>query len=141
MNVPTPNHDSTTPRRFGWALAGLLLGLVSPVFWALTLEHNLLQRTALAMWLAMALGLGLALWTGRGDRRARTRVVAGISVGWTLFAVIGFAVLTRLPDAQPTGEVAAVADRVVINHLGEPTSISRLLRDGPLLLVFYRGHW
>lgn len=137
----TTATDRRTSRRFMLALAGLALALVSPLFWALTLETDFLQRTALAMWLGMTAGLLCAALAAWADRRKRTRIVAALTGLWVLLSVPGYLVLTRLPAAKEVGSVERVADLILPDHLGRPTSLAGLLSESPVLLVFYRGHW
>ena len=62
------------------------LGTRQPAPPLLTMDSSLLQRTGLAMWAAMVVGLactGLAAWK---DSRTRTRVAAALSLIWVLFA-------------------------------------------------------
>ena len=87
----------TKTRGFALSLAGLLLALVSPVFWAITLDHSFLRRTALMMWSAMALGLACAALGAWRDVRKRTRIVAVLTGVWVLLCIPIYLVFTRLP--------------------------------------------
>lgn len=132
---------STNTRRFALAVAGLALALVSPVFWALTLDSNFLQRTALMMWIGMALGFACTILAALRDHRNRTRIAAVLTGLWVLLSVPGYLVLTKLPAPSDFGGLAHIADFTLPNHLGQQTSLGDLLRENTVLLVFYRGYW
>jgi hypothetical protein len=134
-------HVPTNKRRFLLALAGLVIAVVSPIFWALTLDSNFLQRTALMMWIGMALGFVCAALAALKDYRKPTRIVALLTGFWILLSVPGYLVFTKLPAPAGFGLHAQVAEFTLPNHLGEQTSLSGLLRENMVLLVFYRGHW
>jgi cytochrome oxidase Cu insertion factor (SCO1/SenC/PrrC family) len=136
---PAPNARNKP--RFILALAGLLLVLLSPALWALTLDVNFLQRTALPMWVTMAFGLACTVLAALWDVRKRTRIVALLCTVLVVLSVPGYLVLTRLPT--PTGFATAnrVPDFTLTDHLGRETTLSGLVDGGSLLLVFYRGHW
>jgi len=51
----TPDNASAK-HRFTLAFVPLALTAVCPVFWVLTLDNNVPQGTALAMWIAMIVG-------------------------------------------------------------------------------------
>ncbi|MGD2110106.1 MAG: hypothetical protein PVI86_12040 [Phycisphaerae bacterium] len=138
-NAPTGN--SMGKPRFTLALAGLVLILISPVFWGLTLDNKFLQRTALMMWLAMAVGLACAVLGAYTDRRKRTRVVAALAACWVLFSIPGVSFFTRLPAPTEIAGSEPIADFTLPDHHGRKTALSGLLRDGWVLLVFYRGYW
>jgi len=136
----TSTHAQQARGRFAFALIGLILTLVSPVFWALTLDVNFLQRTGLMMWVAMAIGLVCAA-AAFPDRRLRTRIVAGFTCFWVLFSIPGFFIFTRLPAAPEFERLQQVADFSLPNQLNQMTSLSDMLADHWVLLVFYRGYW
>ena len=131
----------TGGRRFALAVAGLVVALVSPAFWALTLDSNFLQRTALMMWIGMALGFACTILAALRDHRKRTRTAALLTGLWILLSVPGYLVFTKLPAPAGLGRLERVADFTLPNHLGEQTSLSGLSRENMVLLVFYRGYW
>ncbi|MCO6439288.1 MAG: hypothetical protein J5J06_19530 [Phycisphaerae bacterium] len=135
------DNSRPAPRRFALALCGLLLALLSPMFWAMTINDSFLRWTALGMWLAMGAGLVAAIAAGWRDRRLRTRITSGLTLAWCAFAVVGFFVFTRLPEPTQAGNVEGAWDVVLQDQHGEATSLRELLRDGPVLLTFYRGFW
>lgn len=138
-NASTRQADR--PGRFTLAVIGLVLTLISPVAWALTLDHSFLRRTGLMMWIIMGLGLVCAAAAAMGDRRTRTRLVAILASAWVASAITIYFVFTRLP--APGGDAAneRISDFTLSSHLGQPVTLSGLLNEGHVLLVFYRGYW
>lgn len=139
--ITTESVESTGSRRMWLAVVGLVLAVVSPVLWVLTLGNRLMLRTGLAMWVAMAVGLVLAVVAARRDARMRTRVVAVVTGCWVAFSVVGFFVFTRLPESAVFDDTQRVAAFTLPDEQGKPTSLDELAGDGAALLVFYRGHW
>ena len=137
--APATKQNQKT--RLTLAIIGLVLSILSPFFWAMTLDSNFMQRTALAMWIVMAVGAVCAAIALLADSRWRTRIVASLTGAWILFSLIGYVVFTRLPDAKEFETVEQVADFTLPDHEGRPTSLAQLTRDGLVLLVFYRGYW
>jgi hypothetical protein len=135
-----PPVSPTTPR-FGIALAGLVLMLLGPVFWMLSLDHPFLRRSGLLMWLAAAVGLVLVGWAAAKDHRRRMRVVAVLAILWLGIAAPGYLILTKLPQAAARAGGAQIEDFTLPDHDGRAVRLSELLANGPVLLVTYRGHW
>lgn len=136
-----PGGASRGGGRLLLAVAGLVLALVSPVFWMLTLDNNFLQRTGLMMWVGMGVGLVLVGVAAMQDRRKRTRLVAGATFAWVVFAAVGCAVFTQLPAPQEQAAQAEIASFTLPDHTGTPVALADLVQDEAALLVFYRGHW
>jgi FtsH-binding integral membrane protein len=140
----SPDASSSIPpsrRRFALACVSLALIPLGVVLWALTLDISVLQRTALPMWLAMAVGVALALYAAGGDRRLRTSIVAALTVVWVLSSIPGYLIFTRLPDPAGLAAIDQVAEFTLPDQAGDPTTLSDLLREQSVLLVFYRGYW
>jgi hypothetical protein len=123
------------------AVAGLVVVLASPWLWALTLDVPVLARTALAMWVGMALGVAVAVYAAWGDSRWRTRGVAAAAIGLVVLVVPAFVVFTRLPAAQLSAGVARVVDVPLEDDRGRTRTLGALLDEQAVLLVFYRGYW
>ncbi len=120
--------------------AGLLLSLASPLAWIATFGVPWLHRTGLAMWACLAAGLWLTGGAVRGSSKRWPRVALGLQLA--LIAVLAWGQLgaSRLP-----GSDAAALERAPDFELPDPSGrsvrLSDELRRGPVLLVFYRGHW
>jgi len=133
-----------TPRRatgFRLALAGACLTVTGPLLWAATVGVPFLWETGLLMWVAFTAGAALgvaALWR---DRRYRTWLPAGFSIGMLVVAVLGYAVLTAMPASPAFEGTAEVPDFTLPNQNGTPVALGDLLKDNAVLLAFYRGYW
>lgn len=128
-------------RRFAIAIVGLVLVLISPVLWVLTLRVNFLHRTGLAMWVAIAVGLAFSLWAAWGDARIRTRAVVLVDLACVALAFTVFFVFARLPESAGLAAIDQVNDFTLPDQTGKDFTLSEHLKDGPVLLIFYRGHW
>jgi cytochrome oxidase Cu insertion factor (SCO1/SenC/PrrC family) len=90
----------------------------------------------------MVLGMVLA---GYGIAKKRSWVTipsAGVSAIVGLGLILSLFVLLKLP---PAGAVAATADTLpdftLPNQDGRAVTLSSYRGKGPVLVVFYRGHW
>lgn len=131
---------TTSPRRFGLALLALALCLLAPIAWMLSLDSPWLRRTGAAGWALAGLGVLLGLLAARADRRWRVRLLAGLDV----LLLAGFAFLTLVLTAVPAssaGELERAPDFTLPDQASRPVTLSTELARGPILLVFYRGHW
>jgi drug/metabolite transporter (DMT)-like permease len=123
------------------ALLGLLLVLAAPVIYFFTLSIPFQHRTGLIAFIVMGLGCILAIVAGVKDRRLRVRVLAGFNVCLTLFA-LAFFFNPNMPKQTGSAHVGSPAPEFTLaDHTGQPVSLSEVHRTGPVLLVFYRGHW
>jgi hypothetical protein len=75
------------------------------------------------------------------DRRRRTRALGVVNAAAVFLMLVGFFVLTALPRATPPAVAERAPDFELPDHQGDRFSLGRALADGPILLVFYRGHW
>lgn len=88
------------------------------------------------MMLASALFLALsAAWK---DRRIWVRIVTGLELACAAFFVWAFFVFARLPAVTPP---RGAPDFTLPDQDGRPVTLSAELAKGPVLLVFFRGHW
>ncbi len=140
-DAPTQETAPDRPRRFALALSGLALAIVSPALWMATLSVSWMQRTGLAMWIALAAGLGLAVAAARADRRRRTVGAAVVAGLWALLLVGGFLWGMKLPGSSAFEAMAQAPAFTLPDQEGRATSLDSLTADGAALLVFYRGHW
>lgn len=129
-------------RRFWLAALGLVVMLSSAFVWPLFMDNSFLRRTALPLWLTMALGVALGAVASWQDRRTRTRVMACVNAGFLAISIPLFVVLTRLPVQDATDQLPDVVPEFSLpNQFGETTSLTQISAGGYALLIFYRGHW
>ena len=102
---------------------------------------NLLGVPSLASTASLALVIGLLLSASAAlvDRRlwVRAFLVLGLAqLGLFVWLFFGFA---RLP--APTKPLERASDFTLADQLGRSVTLSAELSKGPVLLVFFRGHW
>ena len=133
-----------TPRRLPIvpiAVLGLLLTLLGPVVYFL-LSHNPFARsTGAPMWGFMGMGTLLALIAVARDRSPRVRILSGLSAGLTLLALAVFFWLLDVPAAPQAMRLESAPDFTLADHQGRQINLSEHCKQGPTLLLFYRGHW
>jgi hypothetical protein len=138
-DVPTALPPSA--RRLPLALLGVLLCLAAPFAWALALNVPWLRSTGAPAWLLLGTGALLGLAAARADRRRIVRVLAWVDTGLLLvfgWLFFGFAALHPQAAAE---DMARAPDFTLPDDDGRPVTLSKELSHGPVLLVFYRGHW
>jgi cytochrome oxidase Cu insertion factor (SCO1/SenC/PrrC family) len=130
-----PSARARCGARVGLSLAALVLAPFS-YFW--TIDVPFLRATALTSWVLLALALVLALTAAARDRRAWVRGVAGLELAFAALFLWSFFVGARLPEGHVP--VRAV-DFTLPDQEGRPVTLAAELAKGPVLLVFFRGHW
>ena len=140
--------DSSGPSGRNHALwAGPLVAFVGLVsYWTFFLRWPALRDIPWVNLLILAAGVGLSAvglaraW-GRGVWRPALGVIGlGLS-GLFTFALLWycFSISYGLPDRESGLAVGSLLPRTVLaDQTGRPFALDG---DGPLLLVFYRGHW
>ena len=123
------------------ALFGLTLTALGPLIYLWSMDHPGLRATGLAATIPMVLGAAIASVCGRVDRRWRVRWVAIVTVLLATCWVAGFLWLAELPAAGPRSRAARAAEFTLPDALGRPVSLRERSARGPVLLVFFRGHW
>jgi cytochrome oxidase Cu insertion factor (SCO1/SenC/PrrC family) len=120
------------------ALLALVALVLAPLSWLWTIDRPFLRASGLSAWLLLAAALGLALSAAWRDRRAWVRGVALLQLlavalfAWAYFVAARMPV-TALPERAP--------DFTLPDQDGRPVTLAEELQRGPVLLVFFRGHW
>ena len=133
---------STTTTTTTWlAISGLVLVLAGPISYALLLRVPWIRATA-APNLALA-AVGLILGVVAASRAGH---------GWPAWLAAGDVLLTLMfgrtlrlsnldrPSKVPADQATA-PDFTLPDQDGRPVTLSSFRGKGPVLLVFYRGHW
>ncbi len=123
-------------------LIGVLLVIGGGVSYPLLLDHAWIRSTAIPNLIMTVFGLSLCAWAviRRRSKATVTCAVVGGLVGFGL--LFGLFVMLRLPAATGAPAVGAVAaDFTLPNQDGELVRLASYRSTGPVLLVFYRGHW
>jgi peptidoglycan/LPS O-acetylase OafA/YrhL len=143
MSAQEVAQPATPPRtrRTRVAVVSLVLVLAGPGVYMLLIDVPLLRSSGLPALVLMALGTGLGLFAARSDRRRWVCLLAGLECVLALgfvFVLFGLAVL---PESPQFTDLESAPDFTLPDHNGRPVTLSHALRSGPVLLVFYRGHW
>lgn len=139
-----PATDTSDARRGGlwFAAAGLLFPLAAVPAYALVIDVPFLRSTGLVALICLALGAalgGVALWR---DRRRWVRILALADLALALGLTTAYYTLSVLPEPGDAANTLAVApDFTLKDHHGRDVSLKNAYSAGPVLLVFYRGHW
>jgi cytochrome oxidase Cu insertion factor (SCO1/SenC/PrrC family) len=120
------------------ALLALVALVLAPLTWFWTLDQPFLRSSGLSAWLLLAVALGLALSAAWRDRRKWVRGVAALALGAVAFFTWAFFVFARMPA---THLPARAPDFTLPDQDGRPVTLAAELQRGPVLLVFFRGHW
>lgn len=141
---------STTParragsneRRTALALAAIVpTAGALPVYLSL-LDNPFSRSTGWPLFALGVVGVGLAVYAARRDRRRWVRGLAAVQVGALAFFFVAFFVLFSLPKpASAADQLALAPNFTLMDHNQRPVELAPLLQRGPALLIFYRGHW
>jgi len=129
------------PRRGIRVLFSFVALVLAPFSWYWTIDHPALRATGMTAWMMLASALFLALSAAAVDRRWWVRGVAVFQVAAAALFVWLFFGFSRMPDTLLAGELRTAPDFTLPDELGRPVSLAATLARGPVLLVFYRGHW
>jgi hypothetical protein len=141
--MSTPDAAAAPPprSRARRAWIGFALCLLAPIAWLATLDIPILRSTGAAAWTLIGVECVLTGSAVAVDRRAWMIVLFTIQCSFVAFfgwASFGFA---RLPEVTRAREVERIADFRLSDERGRMVVLSEELRRGPVLLVFFRGHW
>ncbi len=137
-----PEATGRGGRRSLWlGLLATALTLLSPGLYVALIDNRLVHQTAWPTLLVMAIACGLAWYAFDMRRRLRSGIFVGLNLGLTLMFVFAFFGLTRLPAADAAASGGQAPGFTLPDEQGRPVALSEALAGGPVLLVFYRGHW
>lgn len=128
-------------KALGLALTGLVLALAAPVGYMCLLDIPMFRSSGLPAWALLALGLVCAVVAAVRDTRLRVRLTSGGVFLFAMAFVVGFFVLTAVPAATTLSELETAPDFTLPDHNNTSVSLRDVRATGPVLLVFYRGHW
>jgi len=131
---------STKPRQLAWA--GLALSVLGGISYFAVIGGLLMRANAVPF--AIVTGIGLLLTTvAVVQRRSKLTIATAIpsylvGVGFLLSVFV----LMKLPPAQQELAVGNTPPPLTLpDQDGQPVSLADFRGKGPVLLVFYRGHW
>jgi hypothetical protein len=133
-----PVPPSASGRHGVRAAVSLVLLVLAPLSWGWTLDQPFLRSTGLVAWVLLAGALLLAVSAARDDRRWWVRAIAGVQLAALAFSGWAYFVFARMPAAHLPERAP---DFTLPDQDGRPVTLSAELGKGPVLLVFFRGHW
>ena len=134
---------STTSTTTIWlAISGLVLVLAGPISYALLLRVPWIRATAAPNLALAAVGLILGVVAAARAGHGWPAWLAAGDVLLTLMFVGVLFGLFRLPTpSKVPADQATAPDFTLPDQDGRPVTLSSFRGKGPVLLVFYRGHW
>lgn len=137
VQAPTASAPPA-PRRTVRVVFSLVALALAPVSWWVSIDDPELRASAATVWLLLAAALFLSISAAWRDRRRWVVALAALELLAAAVFLWGFFGLARLPAAQAPGRAP---DFTLSDQDGRPVTLSAELARGPVLLVFYRGHW
>jgi hypothetical protein len=141
------NADTKDPWANGFTFGGLLLVLTGVIgyfvvvfFLAAWLPS--VRNHAVPNWIIIAAGMALSVRAvvRSGSRRRVPAIVLGVNAGLAALFAAFLYLLPAMPPARGPAVGAPAPDFALADQTGATHRLADF-RGGPLLLVFYRGHW
>ncbi|MEE8169322.1 MAG: hypothetical protein V3T70_02130 [Phycisphaerae bacterium] len=123
------------------ALTGLAAAIAGPVVYLLMLSDAWLRRTGAGAFALLGVGTLVGLAALFTSPRRGVRIIGGIPAGLTVLFALGFFLGGAVPAPQSAADSQSAPDFTLPDQAGRPVTLSKRLQSGPVLLVFYRGHW
>lgn len=121
---------------------GMLVTAVGGVSYFLLTDIPFIRNTAAPNIVLVVVGMAMAGWGVVKRRSKGTIISAGVSAFVGLGLIGSLTVLMKLPPAEAMARTAdTLPDFTLPNQDGVPVTLSSYKGKGPVLLVFYRGHW
>jgi hypothetical protein len=144
-------HSASSPQRFAparvpsrsrWlAMLGLLCAFGAPPLYLALMGNATARSSGWPLWLGFALALALGGIAVAQGGRWLARIAFGVALGITALFTFGFLVLLRLPPNTAPQVGGTLPALVLPDERNQPVALADVWRDGPLLLVLYRGSW
>ncbi len=124
------------------SLIGMVITLVGGVSYFLLTDIPFIRNTAAPNIAMVVVGMAMAGY-GVAQRRSKgTIITTGVSAFVGLGLILSLTVMMKLPEAEAVARTAeTLPDFTLPNQEGVPVTLSSYRGKGPVLLVFYRGHW
>lgn len=135
FQIPRARPAPSGTIRIVFSLVALAL---APLSWWWSIDDPILRATGLTAWLMLTSALFLAVSAAWRDRRPWVGWVAVFELAVAALFVWAFFVYARLPEARLPERAV---DFTLPDQAGRPVTLAAELEHGPVLLVFYRGHW
>lgn len=141
MGKKTKSRSRPTRRAAGWVIAGFVLMFAGPAVNMLLIDNATMRSTGAPSFGLMSVALVLGLYGAWLDRRIRVRLLCVVNIILFALFIYMFFGLATLPKAHVLAQLETAPDFTLPDHTGQPVSLSEARAAGPVLLVFYRGHW
>ena len=125
----------------GRAFVAVLLTLAGPAAYMLLLDNARMRASGAPAFGLMAAGAVLGLSAFFYDRRWWVGLLGGFNVLFLGAFFYGFYWLMALPPAESLTAGSPAPEFVLSDQEGRPVALAAFRDAGPVLLVFYRGHW
>jgi hypothetical protein len=117
----------------------LVLFALGPLSWFMTIDSADLRASGATVWSCYVSALYLGTTAAWKDKRRWVRLTFLGELGFVALSLWLFFGLAGLPE--PEAELERAPDFTLSAHDGTEISLSSALARGPVLLVFFRGHW
>lgn len=143
MKHDAPPPEARNARRMlgprAWSSLGLGLGALGVGLYVALLSEASLRSSGLPAFAGLSLGLLLALGAWRAAPGLWTRLAAVLMVALTCVFLWLFFWVARLPPPTTFERLETAPDFALAGS--SEVILSSATARGPVLLVFYRGHW
>jgi len=124
------------------AYLALVITLVSPFVYMMTIDNAFLRSTGIVWFGVIGVGVVLGLITAARTKRWAAYIPLGFNLALAAFWFYGFFGMTALPAAEAKVVVGSAAPDFTLNdENGQPVVLREVVSAGPVLLVFFQGHW
>lgn len=118
-----------------------LLTLAGPLAYIWMIDSPFIRSSGSPAILLITAGIAVALSAAKRAKRLRDKFLLGGTVATATMFFTGFFYLYRLPPPAAAIAPDAAPDFTLTDQTGQPVTLSAEVARGPVLLVFYRGHW
>lgn len=135
------NSETKAARATGWALVGFLLMFGGPAVYLALIDFPLMHASGAPAFGLMAAGATAGLVAAMRDRRIWVRFLFIVDALLLAVWTYAFYVWAALPAPAALSHLQVAPDFSLLDHNGQKITLSEVRAQGPVLLVFYRGHW
>lgn len=128
-------------RAGGRAVVGTLLTLGGPIVYMLLMDNARMRASGAPAFGLMAAGVVLGLGAMLRDTRWRIRLAGVFNIVFASAFTYAFYWAAALPASYLVSTGSPAPEFVLPDQQGSPVILAEYREAGPVLLVFYRGHW
>jgi hypothetical protein len=120
-------------------VGSLVLLALGPLSWFMTIDSAEMRASGATVWTCFVSAAYLGATAAWRDKRRWVRFVFAGELGFMALSLWLFFGFARLPTPGAAPERAP--DFTLSDAQGNSVTLSDALARGPVLLVFFRGHW